>query len=532
MQAGAGGPALRSRYHARPGSDFDHRAVPTTPSPALCKPRAALRACLAGLGLVSSGLAWSQADGDPLKSAPAQIKLGLERTTLPGDEHLGLVGTSYLVGLGGGFSAGPAAYGAISGRRGGLFTAGAEVAWQRRIAGPLTLDLGFYAGGGGGGAAPVGGGLMLRPHVDLLWDFGPFLAGVSASRVRYANGSIDSHQLGLVWSAKSTFRYVPRERIGERSDISGRSGMGFDRVQTVVGFYAPRGDSRRVSGGALTRNIGFVGARLERAIGNHAYWGVEASGAGGGGVGGYAEYLGTFGTETTVWDSVTLGGRLALGMGGGGDVDTGGGLLLKAGAYGTFRLTRELGLTLEGGVTAAPQGHFKALHAAASLNWVLDDPTDLAAPPRNTRTEWVLGAERYAAQRNDGSTRVMQTMNMKANRFVARHLYLTGQARSAYGGGAGGYIAGLVGAGVQVPVWGPLHAGAEMLVGAGGGGGVATRGGAIQHPNAYLGVDLGRSLSLRVAAGQVKALRGGRLKADSAEVALAFTFGVAGHGYR
>jgi hypothetical protein len=506
--------------------------VPTPPSPVFRQPRAGLRACVAGLGLASTCLAWSQGSGDPLVTRPAQMKVSIERTTLPGDEHLGLVGTSYLVGLGGGVTFGPAAYGAISGRRGGLFTAGLEMAWQRRIAGPLTLDLGFYAGGGGGGAAPVGGGLMLRPHVDLLWDFGPFLAGVSASRVRYANGSIDSHQLGLVWSAKSDFRYVPRDRLGERSELSGRSGMGFDRIHAVVGVYSPRGNSRRVSGGELGSRIGLVGTRIERAIGDHAYWGVEAAGAGGGGVGGYAEYLATIGTETTFWTDLTLGTRVALGMGGGGDVDTGGGLLLKAAAYGTYRLTRELGLTLEGGMTSAPQGRFKALHAMASLNWILDDPTDVIAPQRQTRTEWVGGVERYLAQRNDGSTRMMQTLNLKANRFLTRHVYLTGQARSAYGGGAGGYIAGLIGVGVQAPLWGPLHAGAEALVGAGGGGGVATRGGAIQHPNAYLGVELGRSLSLRVAAGQVKALRGGRLKADSAEVALAFTFGVAGHGYR
>jgi hypothetical protein len=428
---------------------------------------------------------------------------------------------------------GPAVYGAISGRRGGLFTVGAELAWQQRLAGPLTLDLGFYAGGGGGGSAPVGGGLMLRPHADLLWDFGPFLAGLSWSQVRFANGDIDSRQLGLVWSAKSSFRHVPSDRIGMRSDIGGRSGMGFDRIQAVVGAYQPRSGSLRVSGGALTSSIGIVGTRVERAMGDHAYWGLEAAGAASGGVGGYAEYLATLGTETTVWPGVlTLGGRVALGMGGGGDVGVGGGLLMKAGVYGTVRLTRELGLSLEGGYTAAPQGSFKALHAAASLNWILDDPSDLTAPPRNTRTEWVGGAERYNAQRRDGSTRALQAVTLKANRFVSRNIYLTGQAHSAWGGQAGGYTVGLVGVGVQAPVFGRVHVGAEALIGAAGGGGVSTEGGAIMQPGAYLGVDITRSLSLRVGAGKIKALRGGALNANVVDVALAFTFGVAGHGYR
>ncbi|HJV94789.1 MAG TPA: hypothetical protein VJ608_02080, partial [Albitalea sp.] len=335
-----------------------------------------LKAWLASLGLAGSSLAWAQAQSDPLTLLPAQVRLGIEKLRLPGDERMGLIGTSYLVDVGHGVSLGPAVYGAISGRRGGMFTVGAEAAWHRPLVGPLALDLGFYAGGGGGGAAPVGGGLMLRPHVDLTWDFGPYRAGLSASQVRFANGQINSRQLGLVWSAATDFRYVSPERIGERSSISGRSGVGFDRVQAVLGVYRPRPGVRGNSGALMPTTIGFVGTRLEHAIDDNAYWGLEAAGAASGGVAGYAEYLATFGTETTPLRDVTIGARMALGMGGGGDVSVGGGLLVKGGVYVTARLTRELGLSLEGGVTAAPQGDFRALHAAASLNWILDDPSD------------------------------------------------------------------------------------------------------------------------------------------------------------
>lgn len=488
---------------------------------------------LTALGLATAGAAWAQAANDPLVVVPAQVKLGIEKVKLPGDERMGLIGTSYLLGVGHGLAVGPAVYGAVSGRRGGLFTVGAEAAWQHRLAGPLTVDVGMYAGGGGGGSAPVGSGLMLRPHVDLLWDFGPFLAGLSWSQVRFADGSINSRQLGLVWSAKSDFRFVPRDRIGTRSDVGGRSGMGFDRIQAVFGAYKPRAGSLHASGGALTSTVGFVGTRVERAIDDHRYWGLEANGAASGGVAGYAEYLGTVGTETTVWpDVLTLGARAALGMGGGGDVDVGGGLLMKAGVYGTVRLTRELGLSLEGGYTAAPQGSFKALHTALLLNWILDDPSDLTAPPRNTRTEWIGGIESYRAQRRDGTQRVLQAVTLKGNRFVSPHFYLSGQVHSAYGGGAGGYSVGLFGAGAQTHVAGPVYAGAEALIGAAGGGGVATQGGAIVQPSAYVGVNLSRSLSLRVGAGKVKSLRAGGLDAKVVDVALAFTFGVAGHGYR
>jgi hypothetical protein len=483
--------------------------------------------------LAASGGALAQwPPDDPLAVVPAQARIGIEKVTLPRGESMGLLGTTYLVDLGRGFSAGPAAYGAISGRRGGLFTVGAELAWRQRLAGALDLDLGVYAGGGGGGAAPVGGGLMVRPHVDLLWDFGPYRAGVSWSRVRFANGDIDSRQLGLVWSANTDFRFVPQARIGERSDVAGRSGIGFDRFQAVVGTYRPRGGPQRVSGGELDSAITYVGARAERAIGNHAYWGIEASGAADGGVAGYAEYLATLGTETAVWgQTLVVGARVALGMGGGGDVDTGGGLLAKAGAYGTVRLTRELGLTIEGGYTGAPQGNFRALHAAASLNWILDDPSDITAPPRNTRTQWVGGAVRYDAPRNDGTQRVLQSVVLEVHRFVTPHVYLNGHVHSAWGGGGGGYTAGMFGIGTQWPVSGRVHVGADALVGAAGGGGVRTQGGAVVKPSAYVGIDLGRSTSVRVGAGRIRSLRGGGLDATTLDVALAFTFGIAGRGY-
>jgi hypothetical protein len=492
--------------------------------------KAALATLLCAMPLLAG--AADEPAPEPLLAGPAEVRIGYERLRLPGNEHMGLLGTSYLIDLGRGFAAGPAAYGAISGRRGGLFIVGAEAAWHHPIVGPLELEVGAFAGGGGGGGAPVGGGLMLRPHVDLLWDLGGLKAGISASRTRFPNGQIDSSQLGLVVSVPTEFRYVDRDRIGTPVSISGRSGMGFDRIQAVLGIYKPRPGSKRNSGGALTQKIGFVGTRLERALDDHLYGGIEAAGAATGGVAGYAEYLAHLGTETTFWGNLlTLGARGALGMGGGGDVDVGGGLLMKGGVYGTLRLSRSLGLSIDGGYTRAPQGSFKALHGSASLVWVLDDPSDVTAPPRNVRTDWVMGGERYPAARRDGTVRNLQLVVMKVSRFVTPSVYLTGQAHSGWGGGAGGYTVGLFGAGAQTRIGSRVHVGAEALIGAAGGGGVDTQGGALVQPMAYLGVDLTRDFALRIGAGRIKALKGA-LSASVVEASLVFSFGVAEHGYR
>jgi len=103
-------------------------------------------------------LALAQENAPPTLSIPSShARIGFERIRFPGDgPRVGVVGTSYLIDVGGvrGLALGPAVYGAISGDHGGFFSLGGEVAWRRRLVGPVGVELGLYAGGGGGGGAP------------------------------------------------------------------------------------------------------------------------------------------------------------------------------------------------------------------------------------------------------------------------------------------------------------------------------------------------------------------------------------------
>ncbi|MEO8835615.1 MAG: hypothetical protein ABI364_02640, partial [Caldimonas sp.] len=343
----------------------------------------------------------------------AHARITFERVKFPGDERVGFVGTSYLVDINDlpGLSLGPALYGAITGHRGGFFTVGGEAAWRRRVIGPFGVELGLYAGGGGGGgSAPQGGGLMLRPHVDLLADLGPMALGVSLSHIKFPNGQIGSTQWGLVLNVSDQFRSARADRLDTPVRAGGRTGLGFDRVQIVAGAYRTRAGATLLSGAAEPRTIGLIGVRGEQAIGQNGYWGVEANGAAQGTVAGYAEFLGTVGAETeVVRHSITLGGRVALGMGGGGGIPTGGGLLAKAALYSVLRLSDELGISLEGGVTSAPRGDFRAAHVAAGLVWALDGPGSGGAPARPVRTDFSGGVERFDAARRDGTTRAISS---------------------------------------------------------------------------------------------------------------------------
>jgi hypothetical protein len=105
-------------------------------------------------------------------------------------------------------------------------------------------------------------------------------------------------------------------------------------------------------------------------------------------------------------------------------------------------------------------------------------------------------------------------------------LYVTGQVQSAYQGNAGAFSVGLFGVGAQWRQDGWL-AGAELLAGAAGGGGVDTGGGAIVKPMGYVGLALTPATSLRLGGGWVKAVNG-ELSSPVLDLSVTYAFGVPG----
>jgi hypothetical protein len=445
---------------------------------------------------------------------------------LPGHERVGLLGTSYLVetfGDEGWF--GPAVYGAVTGRRGGFFTYGVEAAWRRRLHGPLAVELGLYAGAGGGGGAPQGGGLMLRPHADLLWDRGPYALGLSLSNVRFPNGRIASTQAGLVLEVASDFAFVPAQRLAAGAGSHGRSGIGFDRFAGVATEYRVRGE-RKLDGSMAPGRVELLGMRVEQALGGDAYWGLEANGAARAGVAGYAEYLASFALETAPADRVRVGARVALGVGGGGGLSVGGGLLAKAAVYGVVPIGQRFGVVLEAGAVTAPRGDLRAASGSVALVWALEPTAASDGATPAARTDFGVAVERFRAARRDGGTRAVTAEVLKVDRFVQPNLYLSGQVHSAVAGDAGGYSAALLGVGWRQPLTSRFHWGAEILAGAAGGGGVDSRGSVVQ-PNLYAGFQLTPALALRAGIGWVGS-PGGSVRSPLVDLGVAMTYGVSG----
>jgi len=222
-----------------------------------------------------------------------------------------------------------------------------------------------------------------------------------------------------------------------------------------------------------------------------------------------------------------LGASLAAGGAGGGQVDTGGGLVAKARVGLDYDLTPSLKLGLEGGRIESA-GSFGANFYGLSLGYRVGE---LTAGERGSEdpdirgvrlAKWRLaGAHQtyLAAARKNGSDQDLSLVGLKIEKLLTDSFYLTGQAHGAYTGDAGGYAVGLIGAGWEIPLRedGRLSFNAEFALGASGGGGVDVGGGAIIQPQLGLSWHFNDRFAARFEAGRVKALDG---KLDSNLVGL------------
>jgi hypothetical protein len=454
-------------------------------------------------------------------SAPIDITLGVERVRLPGDEAMGLVGASVLLEAAPGLWVGPALYGAASGHRGGLFTWGAELQYRWPLAPRWQLVGGLYAGGGGGAAAPVGGGLMLRPHLDVMHRFDGWALGVSASRVDFPSGDIASNQFGLVASFNDSFRFTAPGTGLRSARFDGPAGLGLSHLALTAGHYAA------VAGhGAFST----VGVQAEWPLQGPLSATAQAAGAAHGSADGYAEFgagllaLWPAGDARLRW-----GLHGSVGMGGGGGVASGGGALARLALVGRLRLTPDWTIDLQAGRVQAFSGDFRTGYVGVSLGTDFGHPgADTAAQSALLHdTEWSLGVESYArAARKTGGDAGLSAVSLDVRRMLDEHLYVVGRAVSAFSGGAGAYSVGLVGAGAALPLGagGRWRAGAELTAGAAGGGGVASEGGAVLEPLAWTSVASGRFSRLRLSLGWVKSVRG-ELSSPVAGLAWSTAFG-------
>ena len=433
-------------------------------------------------------------------------------------------------------------YGAATGSRGGFFTGGYTLGVEHHLTDKWIFDSGGYVGAGGGGAAAQGGGLMIRPHIGLKYDLSWSKLGLNYSYVDFPNGDISSDAIALsldipftspIFSWKNDGLTVADQFGADLSNVSRhRSHLG-----ARVRAYYPSSNSKTTSGGSFDDSIGLVGVDYSYFLDENWFATFETAGAVVGGVGGYAELLGGIGYRLplTKDDRLAVLPALTIGGAGGGAVDTGGGFVARANLGLEYKLFPDLNIIIDGGYLTAPDGNFDTPYYGFNLAYVMQNfARDQKGAPL-TKTELIKTNKwrfrpahqwYFDAQRKNSSPRDMQLLGGKIDWMIGDWWYLTGQALSAYEGGAGGYSEGHWGVGVLGPSWRNWQLYGEMLIGAGGGGGVDSGSALLYKPSIGVEYNLNKDFSLKTGIGKVIS-KEGNLDANTLDFSLVWRFGTA-----
>ena len=430
-------------------------------------------------------------------------------------------------------------YGAATGRRGGFFTGGYTLGVEHELIDNWILDAGAYVGAGGGGAAAQGGGLHIRPHIGLKYDFSWSVLGLNYTYVDFPYGDISSDAIAISLDFPFSSPIFSWENDGLTtadyfgSDLSNMS-RHRSHLAARVRTYSPD-NSSRTTGGPLDNSLGIIGVEYSYFLDKNWFATFETAGAVLGGVGGYAELLAGLGYRLplTKNDRLAILPALTIGGAGGGEVESGGGFVTRANLGLEYRLSPDLSLIIDGGYLTAPDGNYDASYAGFNLAYVMETfAQDQKGSPLKEKeliqtTKWRFRPAHQwyiDAQRRDGSSRDITLLGGKLDWIGGDWWYLTGQGLSAYEGGAGGYSEGHWGVGVFSPSWNNLQLYGEMLIGAGGGGGVDSGSALLYKPSIGLEYNLSDDFSLQTGIGKVIS-KEGNLNANTIDVSLVWRFG-------
>ena len=452
-------------------------------------------------------------------SAPAQaerpnlvFRLGLDSLSYDQSAIDGLSGMSIFVINERGYYFGESIYSAALGQGGGFFVGGVELGKTTPIGEQFFVDASLFLGGGGGASQVPGDGLMLRPQLHFGVDLGKVRLGAGVAWTRVSGSEISTPSYGIVLSRSLDLALVSGGGTGGSTE--------FSQMRVRYRPYFPLGSTKR--NGQPLQTMHMIGGEMIFAESDTRETFIAANGVVAGDAEGYADWqLGQ--RYLRGQGAFRPYGEAAFGIGGGGAVESGGGIIGSLGAglrWQPGRVDIDLGVSAIASLT----GDFTVVSPALNVGLTFGGG-------QRQSTEWQISTGltqqfpnsdfRKPGVQNDGAPLMI---DMKIDLFVSENIYFSGQAYTALAGGAGGYQIGLVGLGYRhrlAPRW---SLSGEGFVGAGGGAGVDTQGGLLLAYGLDLDYALTERMYLTAGAGQVMALQGGGMAPITANLGFKFPF--------
>jgi len=461
----------------------------------------------------------ANADKVKLKHYKANYKVTYEDMTINSKEKMGLLGISMIFDIGSYWYAGFDVYGAIRGKRGGFFTTGLNTGFKLSPSKSFDIVSGLFVGAGGGGSAPQGGGLMLRPYMEINLKSDNFTIGAGLSHVEFPNGAISSTQGYLSLSIPTDGAFIDKHILTNNDiydDTNPTKINDFD-ISFMMEHYIPNSSSLNTDAKTQTKPYTLAGVKSRKYINDSLYTIFETAGAGGGSSDGFMEILAGTGYRYQISDtSLYLTAEALVGAAGGGSVDTGGGIVYKAQLGADYTWGKHLTVSANSGLIGSLDGTLLANTYSATIGYKSSIIESLSRD-NDTKTKtsaWsfrVLDKSYTDAKtlfKNSKPFDRIDLLGFSIDRYINQNIYLIGQTYWAYKGGAGGYAEGVVGVGYHTDNDDRFGAYIELLGGVGGGGGVNIGGGFFGSVGAGIDYKLDNNIDIFLASAYEKSKDG------------------------
>ena len=470
------------------------------------------------------------------------FKATYETISLPqGTKPMGLMGINYQRKIDTNFYYGASIYGSMSGQRGGFFSGGLNLGYEKLLNENIALDFGVFVGAGSGAGKDIfGEGLMQRSYLGFNYNMNDYKIGSYVSNVRFPGSDTNSNQLGF--SLGMPFHTIQTNSRDSKKIYKSLSKYLNDyNVKWQDHYYALTFEKYKLSSDALGNSntngdLSLIGFEIRQNINQKAFYYFEAAEAISGDSAGYAQIFGGFGYANPLLSSFGLISKVGIGSGGGSGVDVGGGFLYKINTGVYYKLSKKLNFDYEVGYIDAPQGKLSGLSQKISLSYnipflttVKNGNTSKYEFKELSSNMWRMrvGTQRYLTTHytNRSSTQAIDLLSFKLDRYLNKHLYFSGQGFGVYKGNAAGYGGGFVGLGMQNSnLIKDTSLYSELLFGTGGAGAVDTGEGLLFEGMLGINYNISKEYDIQIGVGQVKALSGGRLNETVFDLSLVYKF--------
>lgn len=481
-----------------------------------------------------------------ITSTKARMRSDYELVKVNDSEDMGMLGIHYdffpfddfqniYLGVG--------SLGAVHGDRGGFFTGGLSAGWLEPLAKRHFIDFGVHIAGGGGASAFPGSGMVLRSHVGYEYQNGDINLRTGLAHTKFidttnSNNSDIHPYVGISFPTEFINSFTSDTAISSNNLYSTSR---FEYAPAMI-TYSPDDNVYLRSGKAQTETAALLGMQMNWFTGKGNYYGTLGFyGAGNGGIDGYATVLAGIGWRYKFTRSFYLDGKMMAGMGGGGDVDTGGGLYYQPMLGAGFIISRYFSTDVLIGRTYADDGGFESTTLMLALNWtpnVVIPSFETVSLDSNSlqSVDWSAFVDHKTYLPKSGIlTKAGQPYADSINLLgfgiekpILNWLSLSGRGYGAWSGGVGAYAEGLFGVKLHSA---DLLSSYNMLaharydVGVAGGGGMEVGDGVINQLTFGLGYQLADKVLLRAECGKMQAVNG-TFDATTVVIGIDWSFGL------